>query len=709
MPSDYLGVVTLVGQAKLAASVGGAPLVITDVALGDGNGAVITPIASMTALVHEVWRGSVTAGAIDPENATIWRFQTTLPEEAGPFVVREIGLFDAAGALIALARTPTLEKKTPAGGVGVSIEIDIIVPISASANVTVIIGDEDQVDIGRLLRVPFIAVEAILNAPPGGPTEGVIWLCGSAPTGAWVGKANQLAQWQGDIWVFGAAPERTIIGVKNGDYYERTSTGWRAAVMGVRYAVATGTANALIAALDPVPAALAAGLVMLVKTGVAANSGAATINVNTLGVKSIKRVTGDNLAAGDLPANCVALLVYDGTNFQLLSAIPSSAPPAATETVAGVSEFATSAETITGTDDTRSVHPKGLAALTSTTARRGLIRTGTQAEVLAGAVTDAAVTPETLAGLTSTTDRRGLVELATNPEALLGTDTSRAVTPAGVAAVIAALVNSAPGLLNTLDELAAALGDDPNFATTITNALALKAPSASPVFTGNPTGPTPAANDNDFSLATTAFVQQAAQSGAQVYGVDIGSADTLAVDLTPAPAALTAGLEVAVKVLADNTGATTLNVNGLGAKAVKVGGAALRPGTLRAGRVHQLVYEASNDNWELIGPDYSVLDRCATAWAVFSGSTGAILDGRGISSVTLPVAGRFRVFLETARPDAHYAVVATAFGRNVAVSIDDSVGAPQTTTDFYLWIQQANANVGSNGLTPTKVMVAVFG
>lgn len=68
----------------------------------------------------------------------------------------------------------------------------------------------------------------------------------------------------------------------------------------------------------------------------------------------------------------------------------------------------------------------------------------------------------------------GILELATTTEATTGTDTTRAVTPAGVAAAINSLVAGAPGLLNTLDELAAALGDDPNFATTITSSLAGK-------------------------------------------------------------------------------------------------------------------------------------------------------------------------------------------------------------------------------------------
>ena len=71
------------------------------------------------------------------------------------------------------------------------------------------------------------------------------------------------------------------------------------------------------------------------------------------------------------------------------------------------------------------------------------------------------------------------------------------------------LVDSAPGTLDTLNELAAALGDDPNYATTITNALALKAPLASPALTGTPTAPTAATGTNTTQIASTAFVAAA--------------------------------------------------------------------------------------------------------------------------------------------------------------------------------------------------------
>ena len=72
---------------------------------------------------------------------------------------------------------------------------------------------------------------------------------------------------------------------------------------------------------------------------------------------------------------------------------------------------------------------------------------------------------------------------------------------------IDAVIDSAPGALDTLNELAAALGDDANFSTTVTNNLALKANIASPALTGTPTAPTPASANNSTAIATTAFVQ----------------------------------------------------------------------------------------------------------------------------------------------------------------------------------------------------------
>ena len=71
---------------------------------------------------------------------------------------------------------------------------------------------------------------------------------------------------------------------------------------------------------------------------------------------------------------------------------------------------------------------------------------------------------------------------------------------------VSAIVAGAPSALDTLNELAAAIADDSNYATTITTALGLKSPIASPTFTGTPAAPTASAGTSTTQLATTAFV-----------------------------------------------------------------------------------------------------------------------------------------------------------------------------------------------------------
>jgi microcystin-dependent protein len=95
-----------------------------------------------------------------------------------------------------------------------------------------------------------------------------------------------------------------------------------------------------------------------------------------------------------------------------------------------------------------------------------------------------------------------------------GNSSTAVATTAFVGTAVANLVDSAPATLNTLDELALALGDDANFATTTATAIGLKAPLASPVFTGVPEAPTAAVGTNTTQLATTAFVQVANPTGA---------------------------------------------------------------------------------------------------------------------------------------------------------------------------------------------------
>lgn len=98
------------------------------------------------------------------------------------------------------------------------------------------------------------------------------------------------------------------------------------------------------------------------------------------------------------------------------------------------------------------------------------------------------------------------VTYASDPEAIAGVLRTKAINPANLKAAIDALVDSAPGALDTLNELAAALGDNPNFAATVNAALAARARLAGATFSGALRAPTPPSDADDTRVATTEWV-----------------------------------------------------------------------------------------------------------------------------------------------------------------------------------------------------------
>ncbi|OMI56770.1 tail fiber protein, partial [Escherichia coli] len=126
-----------------------------------------------------------------------------------------------------------------------------------------------------------------------------------------------------------------------------------------------------------------------------------------------------------------------------------------------------------------------------------------------------AATPKAVKSIKDLADTKAPIEspsltgTPTAPTAAQGTNSTQIANTAFVKAAITALINGAPGTLDTLKEIAAAINNDPNFSTTINNALALKAPLASPALTGIPTAPTAAQGTNNTQIANTAFVKAA--------------------------------------------------------------------------------------------------------------------------------------------------------------------------------------------------------
>jgi hypothetical protein len=89
------------------------------------------------------------------------------------------------------------------------------------------------------------------------------------------------------------------------------------------YAVSSGAGAAYSLTLNPAPSSIPTGFFIHMKAHIA-NTGPATLNVNSLGVKSIKRNDGTDLKANDIETNAITILLYDGANFQLFNSEANS-------------------------------------------------------------------------------------------------------------------------------------------------------------------------------------------------------------------------------------------------------------------------------------------------------------------------------------------------------------------------------------------------
>ncbi|WII51403.1 phage tail protein [Escherichia coli] len=327
MSTKFKTVITTAGAAKLAAATapGGRKVNITTMAVGDGGGKLPVPDAGQTGLIHEVWRHALNKISQDKRNSNYIIAELVIPPEVGGFWMRELGLYDDAGTLIAVANMAESYKPTLAEGSGRSQTCRMVIIVSSVASVeltidtTTVMATQDYVD-------------------------------------------DKIAE------------------------HEQSR----------RHPDASLTAK---------------GFTQLSN---ATNSTSETLAATPKAVKAAYDLANGKYTAQDATTARKGLV-------QL-----SSATNSMSETLA-----ATPKAVKTVMDETNKKAPLNSPALTGT---------------------------------------------PTTPTARQGTNNTQIANTAFVMAAIAALVDSSPDALNTLNELAAALGNDPNFATTMTNALAGKQP-----------------------------------------------------------------------------------------------------------------------------------------------------------------------------------------------------------------------------------------
>ncbi|EPT6294728.1 TPA: phage tail protein [Escherichia coli] len=320
-------VITDTGAKKIAqaAAPDGKPVRLTHMAVGDGGGTLPTPDSKQTRLVHEVWRHTVNRVILDATHQNRIIAELVIPPETGGFWIREIGVFDEHGDLIAVGNTAESYKPTVAEGSGRAQTFRTILTVSSTASVALTV-DNTMV----MATVDYVDDKL---------------------------KEHEQSR---------------------------------------RHPDASLTAK---------------GFVQLSS---ATNSDSETLAATPKAVKAAYDLANGKYTAQDATTARKGIV-------QLSSATNS-------------------------TSETLAATPKAVKAVMDETNKKA---------------------PLNSPALTGT---------PTTPTAQQGTNNTQIASTAFVMAAIAALVDSSPDALNTLNELAAALGNDPNFATTMTNALAGKQP-----------------------------------------------------------------------------------------------------------------------------------------------------------------------------------------------------------------------------------------
>ncbi len=160
---DYYTLLTDTGAAKIAAATANNTTInLSHIALGDGAGEVMMPDASQSELVNEVFRAALNDLSVDANNDT-WIVATGyIPADDGNFWVREVGVFDSDGDLIAVGNYPETFKPVLADGVAKDLYVKMIMEVSNSDAITLQI-DPSVVMASREFVAEELAKYALIN------------------------------------------------------------------------------------------------------------------------------------------------------------------------------------------------------------------------------------------------------------------------------------------------------------------------------------------------------------------------------------------------------------------------------------------------------------------------------------------------------------------------------------------------------------------
>ncbi|MGT3192464.1 phage tail-collar fiber domain-containing protein [Yersinia enterocolitica] len=405
MTTKYFAILTNQGATRLAnAAALGTTLKITHMSVGDGGGQAVTPNPEQTTLINEVRRGAVNMLSIDPLNMNQIIVEQVIPENEGGWFIREIGLFDSEGMLIAVANCPETYKPLLQEGSGRTQTIRMILIVSSTNAVelkidpSVVLATRQYVD-NKIIEVKQYADDLHQKH---------------------IDAANPHSQ-----YAFKHSP--TLTGIPTAPTPDISATGGEVAT-------AEFVKQAISALVDSSPEALD------------------TLNelAEALGNDPNFATTMTNALAGKQPLSAIL------TSLSGLATTENKLPYFSNKNMMALANLSAVGRVMIGQNSKNEV----------------LEYLGVKkyvADALTDALTDEVQTKAPL-------DSPALTGTPTAPTPDISATGGEVATAEFVKQAVSALVDSSPEALNTLNELAEALGNDPNFATTMTNALAGKQP-----------------------------------------------------------------------------------------------------------------------------------------------------------------------------------------------------------------------------------------
>ena len=382
MTVKYYAILTNQGAARLAnATMLGSKLNLTQMAVGDANGVLPTPDPAQTKLINQKRIAPLNLLSVDPNNQSQIIAEQIIPENEGGFWIREIGLYDDEGVLIAVANCPETYKPQLQEGSGRTQTIRMILVVTNTEAITLKIDPSVVLATRKYVDDKISEHEQSRRHPDASLTVKGFTQLSSAINS----ESETLA----------ATPKavKAAYDLANGKYTAQDATTTQKGI--VQLSSDTNSTSETLAATP----------------------------------KAVKAAY--DLAAGKAPSSHTH-------PWNQITGVPT-----ASLTAKGITQLSSATNS---TSETLAATPKAVKAVMDETNKKA---------------------PLNSPALTGT---------PTTPTAPQGTNNTQIASTAFVMAAIAALVDSSPDALNTLNELAAALGNDPNFATTMTNALAGKQP-----------------------------------------------------------------------------------------------------------------------------------------------------------------------------------------------------------------------------------------